>query len=100
MEKLFLIRPDFQDKDRNDNAKYFCPPCALIEGVLTIYPQLREKMEVQYVNFQRPRPSIIQLIGEENQSCPVLILSDKTFINEPEEILKYFAKAYGIGNAH
>lgn len=100
MDKLFLLKPDFIDKARNNNTKYFCPPCAQIEGILSFYPFLREKLEIQYVDFERPRPSIIELIGEENQSCPVLILSDKTFINDPDKISKYLSEKYGIGYAH
>jgi hypothetical protein len=100
MEKLFLLKPDFQDINRSNNKNYFCPPCTLIEGLLSFYPRLRHELEVHYVDFVRPRPSIIELIGEENQSCPVLVLSDGTFINEPDEIMVYLAQNYGIGYAH
>jgi hypothetical protein len=100
MERLFLLRPDFQDVLRGNDMKYFCPPCTLIEGLLSYYPFLREKLEVHYVDFVRPRPSIIELIGEENQSCPVIILDDGTFINDPDKIVEYLANHYGIGHAH
>ena len=100
MEKLFLIKPDFTDAVRNDGKKYFCPPCTLIEGVLSFYPVLREKLEVNYVNFVRPRQAVIQLIGEENQSCPVLICDDGSFINDENKILEYLADKYDIGWAH
>jgi len=100
MEKLFLLKPDFQDKLRSNETKFFCPPCTLIEGLLSYYPFLREKLEVHYVDFVRPRPSIIELIGEENQSCPVIILNDGTFINDPDKIMVYLAEQYGIGYAH
>lgn len=100
MEKLFLIRPDFQDQARNDGKKYFCPPCTLIKGVLSSYPVLLEKLEVIYVDYARPRPAIIELIGEANQSCPVLVLEDNTFIDDPDKIIVYLAEKYGIGYAH
>ena len=100
MEKLFLIKPNFQDTTRGTGKKYFCPPCTLLEGVLSFYPELREKIEVNYVDFTRPRQTIIDLIGEENQSCPVLILGDGTFINDPDFITDYLAKKYGIGYGH
>jgi len=100
MEKLFLIKPDFQDTKRNAEKKYFCPPCARIEGVLSFYPQLRNQLEVRYVDFARPRPAIIELIGEENQSCPVLVLDDGRFINEPDDIVRYLTENYQIGHMH
>ena len=100
MEKLFLLKPDFQDINRNAETKYFCPPCALIEGVLSFYPQLRNELEITYVDFVRPRPAIIELIGEANQSCPVLILEDGSFLNETDEIIQQLTKNHHIGQAH
>lgn len=100
MEKLFLLKPDFQDINRGAENKYFCPPCTLIEGLLSFYPRLRNELEVHYVDFQRPRPAIVDLIGEANQSCPVLILNDGTFINEPDDIIQYLTENHHIGQAH
>lgn len=100
MEKLFLLKPDFQDINRDTKAKYFCPPCTLIEGLLSFYPRLRHELEVHYVDFARPRPAIIDLIGEANQSCPVLVLNDGKFINEPDDIIHYLSEKYHIAQAH
>jgi glutaredoxin 2 len=100
MEKLFLLKANFQDINRNAETKYFCPPCALIEGVLSFYPQLRYELEVTYVDFVRPRPAIIDLIGAENQGCPVLILEDGSFLNETDDIIQHLTEKYKIGQAH
>lgn len=100
MDKLFLLKPDFQDTKRIKGKSYYCPPCTLIEGVLSFYPILREKLEIHYIDYARPRPAIIELIGETNQSCPVLIKPDGTFINNPDFILHYLAETYGIGYPH
>ncbi|HAH26125.1 MAG TPA: hypothetical protein DCL77_20580 [Prolixibacteraceae bacterium] len=100
MEKLFLIKPDFQDIKQGADIKFFCPNCALLEGLLSFYPRLRNELQVNYVDFARPRPAIIELIGEANQSCPVLIFEDGTFINEPEDIVRYLIKNHNIGHAH
>jgi glutaredoxin 2 len=100
MEKLFLLKPDFQDNKRGAENKYFCPPCTLIEGLLSFYPQLRNQLEVHYVDFLRPRPAIVELIGEANQSCPVLVLEDGGFINETAEIVRYLTENYHIGQSH
>lgn len=100
MEKLFLIKPGFGDPRRNSAKHYFCPPCTMLEGVLSFYPELREKLDVIYVDFERPRQAIVDLIGEEHQSCPVLILEDGTFINDPDFITDHLAKKYGVPYAH
>jgi hypothetical protein len=117
MTKLFLLKPDFTDSNTDNEGKlYFCPPCALINGVIKYYPQLEEMIEIHYVNYTRPRPAIIELIGAENQSCPVLVIDnkqsditdtsyfekhrDKLFVNSPDLILKYLAEKFGIGIAH
>ena len=46
MINLFLLKPDFTDSSAdNEGRKYFCPHCAMIEGVLKYYPQLSEQIE-------------------------------------------------------
>jgi hypothetical protein len=72
----------------------------LIEGVLSFYPQLRNELEITYVDFVRPRPAIVELIGEDNQGCPVLILEDGSFLNETDEIIQHLTKNHQIGQAH
>ncbi len=117
MTKLFLLKPDFTDsKIDNEGKNYFCPPCALIAGMIKFYPQLETMLEINYVDFKRPRKVIIDLIGEDNQSCPVLVIEnhqednvdisyfnsygDKLFINSTDLIAKYLSEKYGIGIPH
>lgn len=100
MEKLFLIKPGFEDPSRGTGKQYFCPPCTMLEGVLSFFPFLREKLEIHYVDFKRPRQAIIDAIGEANQSCPVLILPDGKFINDPDFIVDYLADKYKIPYGH
>jgi len=100
MEKLFLLKADFQDVNRDAEKKYFCPNCAILEGLMNYYPRLRTELEVHYVDFPRPRPAIVELIGEENQSCPVLVQEDGNFINETKDIIQYLTTKYHIGHKH
>ncbi len=111
-DKLFLLKADFLDQ----GEKFYCPECAQLEGVLSFYPALREKLEVHYVDFPRPRPEVVREIGEANQSCPVLVLGScdnekckdlsvkdangKKFISGAEPIGNYLAKIYGVGKPH
>ena len=111
-DKLFLLKRDFLDK----GEKYYCPECAQLEGVLSFFAELRKQIDVQYVDFQRPRPDVVREVGEANQSCPVLVLgvvdsghisginardfNGKKFISGAEDIGNYFAKRYGISRPH
>lgn len=115
--KLFLLNPNFNDsKSDNEGKFYYCPHCAMIEGVIKYYPQLMKMIEIHYVDFQKPRHAIVELIGEENQSCPVLITdnkmdgevdlsyfnnyADKLFVNSTELIARYFFEKFGTGILH
>jgi hypothetical protein len=100
MEKLFLLKADFEDLNRADGKKYFCPECSPIEGLLSYYPRLRNEIEVHYVDFTRPRKILVDLIGEENQSCPVLVRPDGSFINDMNQIIDYLTENYKIGHCH
>ena len=111
-DKLFLLKPDFQ---KDQQGPFYCPESALVEGVLSFYPKLRHELDVEYVDFAKPRGSVVSEIGEANQGCPVLVLADgrrvldagldvkeannRRFISNEAHIRRYLATAYGIGNA-
>ncbi len=112
-DQLYLLKPGFMDQGK---GPYFCPGCALVEGMLSFYPILREKIEVHYIDFPRPRSELISLIGSDNQGAPKLILSEdsaaapedvivatangRKFIAGDVAICKYLAHAYGCGMPH
>jgi hypothetical protein len=114
-DQLFLLKPDFR---AGDGGPYYCPSCATLEGVLSFYPRLRNLMDVQYVEFPRPRAAVIAAIGAENQGLPSLVIgsdpaADKAlvgldvrqaqgrrFLQSPGDIGKYLARRHGIGEPH
>lgn len=117
MDKLFLLKPNFSDdKLETPDKLYYCPYCAAIEGVLYHYPFLREKLEITYVNFQRPRLPILELLGEDNQGCPVVVLDQskhakheypfikeangQLFISSWINIMNYLADNYKLSYPH
>ena len=70
---LVLIRPN----SRSDRPEgWYCPDCAIVEGVLAYYPQLSQVIDVIRVDFQRPRQPIIDAVGPEHQDCPCLLLDE------------------------
>ena len=109
-DRLYLLNPDWFD---DEGGPWFCPPGAVVEGVLSFYPQLREKIEITYLNHPRPRPAVIAEVGEANQSCPILVLdgefdwpdakvsevTGKRFLMDGD-IMPYLAARYGIGRPH
>jgi hypothetical protein len=70
---LFLLSSDFEDPAYPDEL-FFCRHGALVEGVLTLYPALRKRLNLHRVPFERPREAVIVLAGEDNQTVPRLVL--------------------------
>lgn len=109
-ERLFLLNPDWHD---DAGGPWFCPPGAVVEGVLAFYPKLREQLQITYLDHARPRPPVIEQVGEANQGCPILVLdgemdwpeaqtsqtTGRRFLQD-EAILPYLAARYGIGRPH
>ncbi|WP_437395472.1 DUF3088 family protein [Flagellimonas lutimaris] len=117
MAKLFLLKPNFTDMNMDEDSKFYCPSCAQVLGIITYYPELKEKLDITFIDFKRPRKEIVDLVGEENQGCPNLILSkdelteqgdasyldeygDYYFQNNPSLIAEFLAENYGIGVPH
>lgn len=116
MTRLFLLNPGFHDAQLGDSKRYYCPHCAMIEGILQYYPHLKEELGIDYVDFVRPRTAVVELLGEENQGCPVLIIHpeenadmDVSYFKQHEQLLyvnstaliaKFLAAKYGIALPH
>lgn len=95
--------------DAPDQGPFYCPGCGVVEGFFTYNPEIREQMDIIHVDFQRPRPEIIEQLGEENQGSPVLVLPDdsvsfdgvkksmttgKSFIDDSQSICNFLAHTY------
>ncbi len=84
--------------------------------MLAYFPSLRHGLDVRYVDFQRPRAQMVELIGEANQNCPTLVLAEKPgmdalemttgsfngryFISGPREIARYWSYVHGTSRPH
>lgn len=113
-DKLFLLTPLFPDAAAGP-GQFHCPECAEVEGLLSYFPFLRSRIDVSYVDFARPRPAVVAVLGTENQGCPVLVLggeapqgiavqhhapTGRTFISGSRAIAVYLAAAHGISRPH
>ena len=77
---LFLLKPGFPD---NGDGPFYCPECAAVEGLLAYYPSLCERLEIRRIDFSRPRTTLVSMLGEDHQSCPVLVLAES--VERPRE---------------
>lgn len=111
-DRLFLLQPGFEDPKQPGKA-FFCPYSNQIEGVLASHPGLAAKVEVSRLPFPRPRQPVAGLVGEDNQSLPLLVLGDAgpvpedaasanglRFVNDTRRILELLAERHGIPWPH
>ena len=109
-DKLFLISPGFADP-KHPGVSFACPYCNAIEGLLAAFPNLASKIDIERVDFTRPRRQVIAAVGEENQSLPLLILaenppadaSDRSgtrFVNSTDRILELLTERHGFPRLH
>jgi hypothetical protein len=114
MEKhtLFTLKPGFYD---GDEGPFYCPHSVVIEGMLVYVPELENLVDIHRIDFTRPRPAVIELLGEENQSSPVLVLAEgsevppeakisettsRAFIDNEFQIAKFLSKDLGVMGPH
>lgn len=110
-DTLFILRAPFEDPALE--GTWFCTSCATMEGVLLANPHWANRIDVRRSAYPRPRHEVIALLGEENQSLPVLVLADgstppegakqfegRFFLDEPKPISRYLAATYGGAGPH
>jgi hypothetical protein len=111
-DQLFLLRPGFFEGSR---GPLYCGDSVPVEGLLGFFPDLRRIIDVHYIDAPRPRKSVVDLVGPDNQSIPVLVLSPdrvvkdeaigirvdqgRRFINNEADIRKYLSAQYGVPSA-
>ena len=111
-DRLFLLRPGFEDP-AYPGQRFYCWHCALIEGLLASFPTLAEKLDVERIAWPKPRQAVIELVGEENQWLPLLVLADGTtsphqtgshhgraFIADKDAILAALSEQHGFPVPH
>jgi hypothetical protein len=102
-DQLYLMKPNFMNAGL---GPFYCGDSVSVEGLLGFFPQLRDKVDVNYIDFPRPRQALVDTIGENQQSIPVLILAvdapevpevevktanGRRFINDEKGIREYLS---------
>ena len=109
-DRLFLVNPGWTD---DLGGPWFCPAGAVIEGVLAFHPDLKTQLDITRLDFPRPRQPVIDMVGEDHQSCPILVLdgafdwpeaqtsaaTGRRFLQDGA-IIPYLAARYGIALPH
>ena len=111
-DQLFLLRPGFVNAGM---GPFYCSDSAPVEGVLSFFPQLRDLLDVHYMEFPRPRTDLVNSLGVEHQSLPVLILASGRKVKEDDlvpastngrhyfadekDIRQYLSTQYGLPQA-
>ncbi|AYG62373.1 DUF3088 domain-containing protein [Rhizobium jaguaris] len=111
-DRLFPLRPGFDDP-AYPGQQFYCWHCALLEGVLASFPDLANKLDVERIEWPRPRQGVIALVGEQNQSLPLLVLAEgdnsphqtgvhegRVFIAEKYKILAALSERHGFPHPH
>jgi hypothetical protein len=107
-DRLLLLQQGFEAPD-HPGKRFFCWHCALLDGLLATFPELAQRIDVERLAWPRPRQRVISLVGEENQSLPLLILADgetsphltgvhqgRAFISDKDKILAALTDRHGF----
>jgi len=107
-DRLLLLRQGFEAPD-HPGQRFFCWHCALFDGLLFAFPERARRLDVERIEWPRPRLGVIALVGEENQSVPLLVLANgetsshqtgvyegRAFISNKDQILAALSERHGF----
>lgn len=78
-DQLFLLKPGFFNAGL---GPLYCGDSVSVEGLLSFCPDLRDRVDVHYLGFARPRRALVDLLGDAQQAAPVIVLADETAIQD------------------
>jgi len=103
---LFLLTGQWDDAD---GGPWLCADCCTMEGALAVNPHWADRVTVVRIDYPRPRTEIVELLDEDHQNAPTLILAEDSEAHEapeavvngrrlytdPKTICRQLAAAYG-----
>lgn len=98
-DRLFILEREFDDPEF-PGSTFYCRDCILIEGLLAMFPDRAARLEVIRVPWPRPRPLVVEAIGEANQGLPALVFTDGGFVSEIKSLLGALHSRHGFPEAH
>lgn len=109
---LFLLKPGFKE---SEGGPFYCPDSAGVEGFVAYEPKIEEWVDVKRIEFPKPRQRVIDLVGEANQGCPVLVIdkdsdipdeatisgdTGRAYISDPTQICNFLGSTFGVARPH
>jgi hypothetical protein len=98
-DRLLLLERAFDDP-AFPGSTFYCRDCILIEGLLAMFPDRTANLEVIRVPWPRPRPLVVEAIGEANQNLPALVFSDGGFVNDINSLLDALHSRHDFPEPH
>ena len=98
-DTLYLLDPEFSD-DALPGRAFYCKDCITVDGLLAAFPASAARLDVVRLPYPRPRAAIVDLLGEENQNLPCLVLAEGGFVNEIEALLAALHTRHGFPERH
>ena len=112
-DTIFLLKPDFEDPAWPEQ-RFYCWHCALIDGGLASFPNLQGSLAVRHIAWSKPRTEIVDILGADHQSLPVMILNSSeissslqtntangyTFIDDKDAILQALSERHDFPVPH
>jgi hypothetical protein len=111
-DQLYLLKPGFMNAGV---GPLYCGDSLPVEGLLSFFPRLRELVDVHYLDFPRPRATLVTQLGEAHQGIPVLILAGdrkiasaevtpqtaqgRQFFADERSIRRYLSSQYNLPEA-
>ena len=109
-DQLFVLAAPFED---GPGQMWFCAHCAMIEGALLANPHWAEHLDIHRIAFPRPRQELVELLGEDHQWLPALVLAEdgesaeasraetgRLVLTDPVAITAHLARVLGGAAPH
>ncbi|TKV77748.1 DUF3088 domain-containing protein [Bradyrhizobium elkanii] len=71
-DQLFLLERPFSDPAL-PGREFYCWQCLLLDGILSAFPSRAARLDVRRIAWAKPRTALIERLGQDHQSVPVLI---------------------------
>jgi hypothetical protein len=98
-DKLFMLRPGFFS---GSEGPFYCGDSVAVEGLLGFFPQLRNEVDVEYIDAPRPRMAIVELLGDGrapvDDGVEIHVSGQTRFIDSPDHIRRYLSSQYGVAH--
>ncbi|MFT4053669.1 MAG: DUF3088 family protein [Novosphingobium sp.] len=98
-DTLFVLDFDWPDP-AYDGRRFYCKDSVTVEGLLALFPDRAENIEVVRVGWPRPRDAVVEMLGEANQNLPALAFAEGGFVNAIEPLLQALHERHGFPERH